>query len=249
MESAIQMESQQDNRTHRANRIKANSQQNSQNSQNSPNSQNSQNSLPQKRVRIQADVTAEPHIKHPQKHNDEHKDGIYNFCLPSEEEIKQTPEENLESSSAGLKSSRTGGAWHKSLEESHSAQVKEKSLLGHLQCSGETQKQILESDIFHILSSEGVTGIGALYKVSPSKFVLVFRSQTEKEKLKNTVIPSRFGESDICLNFSKRGGPLRDGKEPILVTINLPEYVSDQAVELAFSNFGEVVYLQRQAQI
>ena len=110
-----------------------------------------------------------------------------------------------------------------------------------MECSGDIQKQILESDIFRILSSEGVTGIGALYKVSPSKFVLVFGSQTEKEKLINTVIRSRFGESDLYLNFSKRGGPLRNGKEPILVTINLPEHVSDQAVELAFSNFGEVL--------
>ena len=55
------------------------------------------------------------------------------------------------------------------------------------------------------------------------------------------MIQSRFGESDLYLNFSKRGGPLRNGKEPILVTMNLPEHVSDQAVELAFSNFGEVV--------
>ena len=52
---------------------------------------------------------------------------------------------------------------------------------------------------------------------------------------------SRFGETDITLSFYKRGGPLRNGKEPILVTINLPEYLSDQAVELAFSNFGEVI--------
>ena len=80
-----------------------------------------------------------------------------------------------------------------------------------------------------------------MYKVSPSKFVLVFRSQAEKEKFFNTVIQSRFGESDLYLNFSKRGGPLRNGKELILVNINLPEHVSDQAVELAFSNFGEVV--------
>ena len=70
---------------------------------------------------------------------------------------------------------------------------------------------------------------------------MVFRSQTEKEKLQNTVIRSRFGETDISLNFFKRGGPLRVGKEPILVTINLPEYVSDQTVELVFSNFGEVI--------
>ena len=199
---------------------------------NSANSQ--QNSPPQKRVKIQIDQNHTPET-HPsrdeqpsneplqQQTSNSKEDGIYNFCLPSKAETKQTPEENLEPNSAGLKSSRTGGVWHKSLEESYSAQIKERSLLGHLQCSGEIQKQILESDIFRILSSEGVTGIGALYKVSPSKFVLVFGSQTEKEKLKNTVIQSRFGESDIYLNFSKRGGLLRDGKEPILVTINLPE--------------------------
>ena len=43
--------------------------------------------------------------------------------------------------------------WHKSLEESHSAQIKKKSLLGHLVCSGEAQRKILESDIFRILES------------------------------------------------------------------------------------------------
>ena len=47
--------------------------------------------------------------------------------------------------------------WHKSLQESHSAQIKKKSLLGHLVCSGEAQRKILESDIFRILESEGVT--------------------------------------------------------------------------------------------
>ena len=168
-------------------------------------------------------------------------DGIFNFFLPSEEESKRTPAENLEPNSAGLKSSRTGGVWHKSLEESHSARIKERSLLGHLWCPEGSERKILESDIFRILGSEGVTGIGALYKVSPSKFVLAFRSQTEKKKLQNTAIQSRFGETGITLNFYKRGGPRRNGKEPILVTINLPEYVSDQAVKLAFSNFGEVI--------
>ena len=47
-------------------------------------------------------------------------------------------------------------------------------------------KKILEPDIFRILQSEGVTNIGALYKVSPSKFVLVFESKTSKEKLEST---------------------------------------------------------------
>ena len=168
------------------------------------------------------------------------KNGIYNFCLPSEGESDKIPQGNLEPDSAGSEDPRAGGVWHKSLEESHSAQIRERSLLGHIQWSGDNQ-QILESDIFCILKSKGVKGIGAMYKVSPSKFVLVFGSQTGKEQLFNTVIQSRFGESDLYLNFSKWGGPLRNGKEPILVTMNLPEHVSDQAVELAFSNFGEVV--------
>ena len=55
-------------------------------------------------------------------------------------------------------------------------------------CSEETQKKILKPDIFRILESEGITAIGALYKVSPSKFVLVFGSKTAKEKLQGTEI-------------------------------------------------------------
>ena len=140
-----------------------------------------------------------------------------------------------------MKSSRTKGVWHKSLEEAHSAKVKEKTLFGHIMCSEGTQKKIFESDLFRILESEGVTEIGALYKVSHSKFVLVFGSQTAKEKLIGTEIQCRFGESDITLNFRKWFGLLRNGKEPIFVTIYLPEHISDQAVSLAFSNFGEVV--------
>ena len=211
-------------------------------------------SLPQKRAKLQTDSTAETdehltrgeHLQQTTISKDVNpkgplNDGIFNFFLPSEEESKRTPAESLEPNSAGLKSSRSGGVWYKSLEESHSARIKERSLLGHLWCPEGTERKILESDIFRILGSEGVTGIGALYKVSPSKFVLAFRSQTEKKKLQNTAIQSRFGETGITMNFYKRGGPRRNGKEPILVTINLPEYVSDQAVKLAFSNFGEVI--------
>ena len=110
-------------------------------------------------------------------------------------------EENLEPNCAGLKNSRTRGVWCKSLEENHSAKVKERSLFGHIMCSEETQKKILESDLFRILESEGVTEIGALYKVSPSKFVLVFGSKTAKEKLAGTEIQCRFGESEVILNF------------------------------------------------
>ena len=114
-------------------------------------------------------------------------------------------------------------------------------MLGHLVCSEETQRKILESDIFCILESERVTEIGALYKISPSKFVLVFGSKTRKVKLQGTEIQCRFDDSEICLNFRKRVGPLRNGIKPIFVTILLPVFISDQVVRLAFSNFREVV--------
>ena len=65
-------------------------------------------------------------------------------------------------------------------------------------------------------------------------------SKTAKEKLAGTEIQCRFGDSEICLNFQKRVGPLRNKKEPILITIFLPEFISDQAVRLAFYKFGEV---------
>ena len=69
------------------------------------------------------------------------KNGIFDFILPSEEDSVRAPEENLDPNPAGLMSQRTGGTWNKSLEEAHSAQVKERSLLGHLICSEETQKK------------------------------------------------------------------------------------------------------------
>ena len=127
--------------------------------------------------------------------------GNFDFILPSEEESARASEENPDPNSAGLANSRTGGVWNSSREEAHSAQVQERSLLGHLITSEETQKKILEADIFRILESEGVTEIGALYKVSPSKFVLVFGSQAAKEKLQNTEIQCRFGDSDLRLSF------------------------------------------------
>ena len=167
--------------------------------------------------------------------------GIFKFILPSEEDCILPPEGNLEPNSAGSKSLGASGVWYKSLEESYAAQVRERSLFGHIVCPEETQKKIPESDICSILESEGVTEIGALYKVSPSKFVLVFNTKTAKEKLSNTEIQCRYGDLQISLNFHKRVGPLRILREPIFVTIFLPEYISDQAARLAFSNFGEVV--------
>ena len=172
----------------------------------------------------------------------QYNNGIFNFILPSEEDSARASEENPDPNSAGLTNSRTGGVWNRSREEAHFApHVQERSLLGHLITSEETQKKILEADIFRILESEGVMEIGALYKVSPSKFVLVFGSQAAREKLQNREIQCRFGDHDLRLSFYKRVGPFRSGREPIFVTVFLPEFVSDQAVRLAFSNFGEVI--------
>ena len=148
--------------------------------------------------------------------------------------------ENLESNSASLKSSRTRLNLAQ-VSGGDSARIKEKSLLGHTMCSEEAQKKILKSNIFGILGFEGVTKIGALYKVFPSKFVFVFVSKMAKDKLTGTEIQCRFGDSEICLNFWQRVDALRNGKETILVTIFLPELISDQAVRLVFSNFGESV--------
>ena len=80
--------------------------------------------------------------------------------------------------------------------------------------SEETPKKILESNI--------LTEVGVLYKVSPSKFVLVFGSKTPKGKLVGTEMQCCFSDSEVYLNFRKRVGLLRNGKEPILVTIFLP---------------------------
>ena len=185
------------------------------------------------------DVQQPPHTVNGDNKLD--SNGIFNFVLPSEEESAQASEGDSAPSSAGLANSRTGGVWSRSREEAHSAHVQERSLLGHIITSEETQKKILEADIFRLLESEGVTEVGALYKVSPSKFVLVFGSRASKEKLVGTEIRCRFGDSDIRLSFHKRIGPLRNGREPTFVTLFLPEFVSDQAVKLAFSKFGEVV--------
>ena len=111
----------------------------------------------------------------------------------------------------------------------------------HLVRSRETQRKILESDILRIPKSEGVTEIRDLCKVSPSKFVLAIESKTAKEKLQGTEIQYRFANSEICLNFRKLIGSLRNGRKPIFVTILLPECISDQVVRIAFSNFREVV--------
>ena len=80
-----------------------------------------------------------------------------------------------------------------------------------------------------------------MHKVSPLKFGLDFGSRTTKEKLASTEIQCCLGDSEICLNFWKQIVLLRNWTEPILVTIFLSELISDLAVSLVFSNFGDVV--------
>ena len=99
-------------------------------------------------------------------------------------------------------------------------------------CSEKTHRRILESDIFCILESEGVTEVGALYRVSPSKFVLVFRSKTAKRNFKvqrsvsisiNELILSEMGDSLSLWPFS------------FLISLVTTQWSSP------FSNFGDVV--------
>ena len=68
--------------------------------------------------------------------------------------------------------------------ELHSAQIKEKSLLGHLVCSEEIQRKILESDIFRTLEPEGVTEIGALCKFLPQSLFWSLDQKRQRRNLK-----------------------------------------------------------------
>ena len=60
------------------------------------------------------------------------------FILPKGDDCTLAPEENLVPNSTDLKSSGTRGVWHKSLEKNDAAQIKERSLLGHILYSEET---------------------------------------------------------------------------------------------------------------
>ena len=108
-------------------------------------------------------------------------------------------------------------------------------------CSEKTHRRILESDIFCILESEGVTEVGALYKVSPSKFVLVFRSKKAKRNFKvqrsNAVLTIRKSVS-ISINelvLSEMGDSLSLWPFSFLISLVTTQWGSP------FSNFGEVV--------
>lgn len=88
--------------------------------------------------------------------------------------------------------------WIKSLDN-YTAQVRKRTLFGHLVYSEEILEEIVESNNFHILESENVAKIGALCKVS--KFVLIFDSKTAKEKLENMEILTRFDDFELALTL------------------------------------------------
>ena len=69
---------------------------------------------------------------------------------------------------------------------------------------------------------------------------MIFESEKARKKWQVTEIHRRFGDKEIILSLQKRrSGPLRNEKEPISVTLFLPEYISDQPVRLPFSKFGK----------
>ena len=76
------------------------------------------------------------------------------------------------------------------------------------------------------------------YIISSSKFIFIFESKKSREKLQVTEKHSRFRDKEIILSFqTRRSGALGNGKQPIFVTLFLPECLRDQAVRLAISNF------------
>ena len=75
-----------------------------------------------------------------------------------------------------------------------------------------------------------MTKISTLYKISSSKFILVFES-------KRAI--ACFRDKEIILSFQKLILSSWKWKGAYFVTLFFPEYVSDQAVRLAFSSFGK----------
>ena len=108
--------------------------------------------------------------------------GTFKFILPSEEDYGLAPEKNLDPKSAGLKSSRTTGVWHKILEENHSAQIKKKSLLGHLVCSEETQKNSRKNSRIRHFPYSRIWGSQDRRSVQSFSFKICFRLWIKKGK-------------------------------------------------------------------
>ena len=119
-------------------------------------------------------------------------------------------------------------------EENYAAEVRVRTLLGRLKCEGAEPSSVREKDIYRILELNEVTDVEALYKTSGERFVLIFGSEDSVSKCRSAELSAVSGDARVTLLFRERR------RAPIFVTIFCPEYISCRAVELAFSNFGQV---------
>ena len=145
--------------------------------------------------------------------------GMQNFYL-------ELPPGNADSSSSEH--------WHSGHEENYAAEVRVRTLHGRIICEGAEPSSIREEEIYRILESNEVTDVEALYKTSKGRFVLIFGSEDSALKCRSAELSATSGEIRVTLLFRERQ------RAPTFVTIFCPEYISCRAVELAFTNFGEV---------
>ena len=124
--------------------------------------------------------------------------------------------------------------WHLGLEKNYAAEVRVRTLLGSLICEGTEPSSVREKDIYRILELNEVTDVEALYKTSGKRFVLIFVSEDSALKCLDAELSVVTDNERVSLVIRKRW------RAPTFVTLFLPEYISCRAVELAFSNFGEV---------
>ena len=124
--------------------------------------------------------------------------------------------------------------WHTGREEDYATEVRVRTLFGRLECEGMEPNSVREKDIFRILELNEVRDVEALYKTSAQRFVLIFGSEDSALKCLDAELSFASGDERVSLVFRKRR------RAPTFVTMFLPEYISCQAVDLAFSNFGEV---------
>ena len=207
--------------------------------QNQPNSEDSQQKLPQDSEQYQ------PNAENPQQ---EPLQGSEQNQLNTDDEQNQSNTEDdgmnnfhLELPSAENADSSSSEEWHIGHEENYAAEVKARTLLGSLVCQGTEPSTVREKDIHQILVLNGITDVEALYKVSGQRFVLIFGSEDSALKCRSAELSAVSGDVRTSLLFA--GSDLRFGRRKraaAFVTLFLPEYISCKAVELAFSNFGEV---------
>ena len=124
--------------------------------------------------------------------------------------------------------------WHTGREEDYATEVRVRTLFGRLECEGTEPSSVREKDIFRILELNEVRDVEALYKTSAQRFVLIFGSEDSALKCLDAELSFASGDERVSLVFRKRR------RAPTFITMFLPEYISCQAVDLAFSNFGEV---------